>query len=202
VEQLYWFLFGVLAVLLGGSIAGFIFLRTANGFSAREKPSRVEEWIARKARRMAIPRDARQRKNPTPNSEEALGQARAHWADHCASCHANSGSGATQLGRNLYPPAPDMRASATQQMSDGELFYIIENGIRLSGTPAWATGHGEEDSWKLVPFIRHLPQLSFSEQKETAKLNPKSPAEIGEEKDEENFLRGNDSHETKPTHHH
>ncbi|MCU1235652.1 MAG: Cytochrome [Candidatus Solibacter sp.] len=87
-------------------------------------------------------------------------------------------------------------------MSDGELFYIIENGIRLSGMPAWASGHGEEDSWKLVHFIRHLPQLSFSEQKEMENLNPKSPAEFEEEKEEENFLKGEDSHEKKPPHHH
>jgi mono/diheme cytochrome c family protein len=201
-KQSSWFLLGVLAVLLLGSIAGFIFLGSAKGFSAREKPSGVEAWIARKARSAAIPRNAKARTNPIPKNDEVLADARAHWADHCASCHANNGSGDTQLGRNLYPPAPDMRAGATQQMSDGELFYIIENGIRLSGMPAWASGQGEDDSWKLVHFIRHLPQLSFAEQKEMEKLNPRSPAEIEEEKEEEKFLKGDDSHETKPTHHH
>ena len=105
------------------------------------------------------------------------------------------------MGRHLYPPAPDMRTQATQQMSDGELFYIIENGIRLSGMPAWGNAeHGEEDSWKLVHFIRHLPQISFSEQKEMEALNPKSPAEIEEAKEEERFLKGDDSHEKQPAH--
>ena len=197
-----WFLFGVLVVLLCGGIAGFIFLRGVKGFSAREKPSSVEEWIARNARSAAIPPDAKVRANPIPKSEEAIREARAHWADHCAFCHANNGSGETQMGRNLYPPPPDLRGNATQQMRDGELFYFIVNGIRLSGMPAWGSGHGEDDSWKLVHFIRHLPQLSSSEQKEMEKLNPKSPAELDKDDKKENVLRGNKSHEMKPTHHH
>ena len=77
-------------------------------------------------------------------------------------------------------------------MRDGELFYIIENGIRLSGMPAWASDHGEDDSWKSVHFIRHLPQLSSSEQKEMEKLNPKSPDEWQQTQEEAAFLAGGD----------
>src|ERR1700716_691445 len=106
---------------------------------------------------MAIPFEAKRRVNPTADSAEALAEARAHWADHCASCHANNGSGEAEIGQHLYPPSPDMRKEQTKLMSDGELFYIIENGIRLSGMPAWGgSDHGKQDSWKLVRFIRHL----------------------------------------------
>lgn len=192
-----WFLFGVCFAVLAALACGIVFVQTAHGFSAREKPSRIEEVIARKARSIAIPADAKLRTNPIANSEEVLAEARAHWADHCASCHANDGSGETEIGKHLYPPSPDMRKEQTQHMTDGELFYIIENGIRLSGMPAWGgSDHGEADSWKLVRFIRHLPQLSFSEQKEMEGLNPKSPAELEEEKEEQKFLKG-DSHENK-----
>ena len=74
----------------------------------------------------------------------------------------NDGSGDTSIGRSLYPPAPDMRAARTQALSDGELFAIIENGIRLTGMPAWGTGtpEGERDSWALVHFIRRMPSLT------------------------------------------
>lgn len=112
------------------------------------------------------------------------------------------------MGKNLYPPAPDMRLPATQQLTDGELFYIIQNGIRLTGMPAWGNGasHDEEDSWKLVHFIRHLPQLTLEEKRAIEKLNPKSPDELREEEEEERFLRGEDSHETSheasQEHHH
>ncbi len=202
-RQLVWFLLGVCFVVLVAGLCGFIFLRTARGFSARAEPSAIETWLARKARGLAIPIDAKRRSNPIAGTPEVLADARAHWADHCAICHANNGSGEAEMGRRLYPPAPDMRKQPTQQMTDGELFYIIENGIRLSGMPAWGgTNQGEDDSWKLVHLIRYLPQLTFSELREMEKLNPKSPAELEEEKQEEEFLKGDESHETKQHSHH
>ena|SRR5215831_3333201 len=199
-----WFLCGGGAVILCAGIFGAFFLRSATGFSAREQPSGMEEWIARKARAAAMPNEAKLRANPIPNSAEIVSEARAHWADHCASCHANNGSGETDLGKHLYPPAPDMRAQATQHMSDGELFYIIENGIRLSGMPAWGTGKDSDaqDSWKLVHFIRHLPRLADEEIKEMEKLNPKSLADLEEEKQEEEFLKGNAPTEAPKQHRH
>ena len=108
------------------------------------------------------------------------------------------------MGKHMYPPAPDMRLPATQQMTDGELFYIIQNGIRLSGMPAWGGGsdHDAQDSWKLVYFIRQLPQLTVEEKKEMEKLNPKSPEELKEEADEEKFLKGEDSNDHPTEHHH
>jgi mono/diheme cytochrome c family protein len=194
------------------ALLGFAaFTLTAHGFSAREEPTAIERWMAGQARYAALPAEARNAKNPVANSPEVLEQARAHWADHCAACHANDGSGDTPLGKHSYPPAPDMRQAYTQQMTDGELFYIIENGIRLSGMPAWGTGsaHDAEDSWKLVYFIRHLPQVTADEKRAMEKLNPKSPDDLREEKEEEDFLNGTASSnptETKGTdphaHHH
>ncbi len=148
--------------------------------------------MARRARAMAAPGDAKDRANPVPNSPEVLAEARAHWADHCAGCHANNGSGDTEMGKRMYPPAPDMRQADTQQMTDGELFFIIQNGIRMTGMPAWGGGYGhdEEDSWKLVRFIRHLPQITAEEEREMQSLNPKSPDELKEEQEEKEFLNG------------
>jgi mono/diheme cytochrome c family protein len=203
-----WFLFGAVTTLAMLLAAGLIALRQVNGFSAHEPPTSLEAWLARKARSAAIPADAKARANPVPQTPEVLAQARAHWADHCASCHANNGSGDALMGRNMYPPAPDMRLPETQQMTDGELFYIIQNGVRLTGMPAWGgsehseAGHDEEDSWKLVQFIRHLPQLSFDEKKAMEKLNPKGPEDRKEEEEEERFLRGEDTDASPPEHHH
>jgi mono/diheme cytochrome c family protein len=204
-----WFLLGVLFACAVAVVAGLVMIRQARGFSAREQPTAVERWLAREARAVALPADAKSRTNPVPNSAEAIADGRAHWADHCYSCHANDGSGETVLGKHLFPPAPDMRLPATQQLTDGELFYVIQNGIRLTGMPAWGNesspgvlGHDEEDSWKLVHFIRHLPQITLEEKKAMEKMNPKSPDELREEQEEERFLRGEDSHEPTPEHHH
>jgi mono/diheme cytochrome c family protein len=172
---------------------GVIFLKTrADRFSARAQPIAFERWVARQARSMAMPASAKDRTNPVPAAVEVLAEARAHWADHCASCHSNNGSGASEAGKYMYPPAPDMRQAETQNLTDGELFYIIQNGIRLTGTPAWGSGksHDEQDSWKLVRFIRHPPKIMAEEEQEMETLNPRSPDELNEEQEEREFLNG------------
>ena len=198
-----WFVCGVLAVCGAGMLALVAFTVTAHGFSAREEPSAVERWVARRVFLAAVPADAVKRTNPVPDTPEVEIEARAHWADHCASCHANDGSGESLMGRRTYPPAPDMRRPETQQLSDGDLFYIIQNGVRLTAMPGWGgSGHDEVDSWKLVHFIRHLPQLTFEEKKEMEKLNPKGPDDKKEEEEEEKFLKGEGTNEEHTEHHH
>jgi len=203
-HRLGWFVAGAVAgiVILAG--AALVWASQAGGFSARAQPTAIETWVARRMRDAALPREAAAQKNPVAATPQVLSDARAHWADHCAGCHANDGSGDTEMGRHTYPPAPDMRLPATQQLSDGELFYIIQNGIRLSAMCAWGggSGHDAQDSWKLVHFIRHLPQLTFDEKQEMQKLNPKGPEDRREEEEEEKFLKGEDTHDTPTEHHH
>ncbi len=201
--RLRWFLMGVVSLCVVGLAAAWSISARSSGFSARQQPGFLERWMAGMARAAAMPASVRSRPNPVANSPEVLAQARAHWADHCASCHANDGSGDTVMGKAMYPPAPDMRLEATQRKTDGEIFYMIQNGIRLTGMPAWGTpGRDDEDSWKLVHFIRHLPHLSFEERKQMEKLNPKSPEDREEEEQEERFLRGEDFNAPSPEHHH
>jgi mono/diheme cytochrome c family protein len=147
------------------------------GISAKATPGEFETTLARRARTLAIPRSAREMRNPVPLTPQVLAGGREHFADHCAICHANDGSGDTEVGRNLYPRPPDMRQPATQSLPDGELFYIIENGVRLTGMPAWRLHEGTDDSWHLVHFIRHLPKLTPAELEEMKTLNPKAPDE-------------------------
>jgi len=207
-DRFRWFAYGALGVCGISVVALAAFLLTAHGFSAREAPSAAERWIARRAWMAALPGYAAKKANPVPDTPEVLAEARAHWADHCASCHANDGSGESLMGRRTFPPAPDMRRPETQQLTDGELFYIIQNGVRLTAMPAWGalshngSAHDEIDSWKLVRFIRHLPQLTFEEKKEMEKLNPKGPEDRKEEEEEEKFLRGEDTNEQQTEHHH
>ncbi len=199
------FLAGALSVIVVALAAAGVFVLAARGFSARERPSALERWVARRARSLAAPAGAKDRVNPIPNSPQVLAEARAHWADHCAGCHANNGSGDTEMGKRMYPPAPDMRQIETQQLTDGELFFIIQNGVRMTGMPGWGGsnhGHDEQDSWKLVAFIRHLPQVTAEEEREMQSLNPKSPDELKEEQEEKEFLNGEEPHEHPEHQHH
>jgi mono/diheme cytochrome c family protein len=160
---------------------------------ARGVPSRTEVVVARSLRSWAVPRAARGRNNPFQSSPELLHESARHFADHCASCHGNDGSGDTEIGRNLFPRAPDMRLEPTQRLSDGELYYIIHNGIRWTGMPAWGDPDSDLDSWKLVLFIRHLPQLRSDELRDMERFNPRSVVDQEEEKEEEDFLNGDSS---------
>lgn len=157
---------------------------------ARGAPTHTEIIVARALRSWAIPRGARNARNPFHSSPDLLQESARHFADHCASCHANDGSGATEMGRNFFPRVPDMRSDATQHLSDGELYYIIHNGVRWTGMPAWGEADNDSGSWKLVLFIRHLPQLTPAEIHDMERFNPKSVAEQEEEKEEEEFLNG------------
>ena len=193
----------VLAVMaLTGIIAMELILR--HGFSARDEPTAIEAFIARRLRHLAVPSGARNMENPVPLTLEVLPEARAHFADHCAVCHGNDGKGLTQIGQNLYPKAPDMASSVTQSLSAGELFYIIKNGVRLTGMPAWGedTSEDERESWKLVHFIRHLPEITPEEVEEMNEMNPKSRAEFEEEEAIRKFLAGEDVPPRHPEHKH
>ena len=185
-------LIGVAAVL-----TALLLLR--GGISAQPQPGRFETTVARALRSVAIPRTSRNLKNPVPASAEAIEDGLSHFADHCASCHANDGSGETEMGRGLYPKPPDMRQASTQNLTDGELFYIIEQGVKFTGMPAWGDGTHESAtaSWNLVHFIRRLPQLTEADFKRMEALNPKSPDEW---RQEEGRRGGNEP--AGPTHSH
>lgn len=192
-------LFAVIAILAGGAI--YLTALVRRGFSARENPSRIEAFAAQIAKSLAVPSTYRM-KNPYAPTAENLREGEEHFADHCATCHANDGSGDTLFGKGLYPKPPDMRAAETQNKSDGELYYTIENGVRLSGMPAFGPTSGKDpgandaETWKLVLFIRHLPQITSQELEEMTKLNPKTEADRAEEQQEQEFLGGGEAPKT------
>ena len=113
------------AVLFAAVLA--LFVVRAGGFSARSAPTRLERVVMRTIHGWSIPPTARDAVNPVAYSPDVWAESRAHFADHCASCHGNDGRGDTTIGRNLFPRAPDMRLAATQDKTDGELYWIIEN---------------------------------------------------------------------------
>jgi mono/diheme cytochrome c family protein len=172
---------------------GVLLARLAHsGVSARDAPSPVEAAAARAMRRLAVPAALRDRPNPLPVTAAVLAEGRAHFADHCAVCHGNDGKGQTAMGPNFYPKVPDMTLPETQSQTDGELFAAIENGIRLTGMPAWGDG-GEasvRSTWALVHFLRTLPRLTMAEIEEMKALNPKTREEWKMDEEAREFMEG------------
>jgi mono/diheme cytochrome c family protein len=162
------FLLTLLLIAVIGVICAALWIQ--RGFSAIAEPSRFETVVARTMRNLAIPGRARNEKTPFEATSENLLEGREHFLARCASCHGHDGSGQTQVGRDLYPRAPDLRSAQTQNLTDGEIHYIIENGVELTGMPAWGNPHQvlDDDSWILVLFIRSLRPLTRGEQTQQA----------------------------------
>lgn len=147
------------------------------GLDARATPGRIETALAKVLRSSAIPRASKNLSSPLVPNEAVIREGLEHFADHCAVCHGNNGSGDTLFGRGMYPRPPDLRLEPTQKLSDGELFYIIEHGVKLTGMPAFGDGSADSanGSWGLVHFIRHLPQITEEELEAMEALNPRPP---------------------------
>jgi mono/diheme cytochrome c family protein len=158
------------------AVAGGAYV-VSTGLKAQPEPGAMETRVARTIRGFAIPREVKARSNPIGTSAEELKPGLEHFARYCAMCHGNDGSGqGAAIGRGLFPKPPDMRAAATQDLTDGEIFYIIENGVRFTGMPAFGTGKqdpaGEKQVWQLVRFIRHVPRITPDEIEWMKSLNP------------------------------
>ena len=198
--------FIVMGVGIVGALGWIGYQLFTTGFSAKTEPHALEIIIARQVRHLAIPTEQRNTQNPIPLSPDVIKESLAHFADHCATCHANDGSGQTPIGKNVNPKALDLRLPDIQSMSDGEIFWVIHNGIRFTAMPAWGEGDPAEDkeSWKLVHFIRHLPQLTPEELGRMKALNPKTKHDLEEEAAFGELLQGNDAAAAKTDrgHHH
>lgn len=147
------------------------------GFRATNRPSALEAAAARAVRNYSIPIAARSEKNPFDARPPNLQDGRDAFLAKCQSCHGHDGSGRTPVGQALYPRVPDLRAPSTQNLTDGEIHYIIENGVELTGMPAWHNPYQaqNDDSWKLVLYIRSLQQVSQQEQILQTRISDSAP---------------------------
>jgi predicted CXXCH cytochrome family protein len=164
-----WIAVSLILLAIVAFIYGVIVIR--RGFSAADQPSYAERVMARTVRSISIPTRARNEQNPLSTTPELFAEARDNFANRCANCHGNNGTGPSNIGQNLYPKAPDLRMPPTQNLSDGEIHYIIKNGVRLTGMPAWGNPHiaqDDTDAWKLVLFVRSIAGLTPQEQSQQA----------------------------------
>ena len=81
-----------------------------------------------------------------------------HFAEHCSSCHSAPGVGAGEAAMGMYPQPPVLKAAA-RRWSSGEMFWIIRNGIKMSGMPSWPS-HSDEDIWNIVAFLQRLADMT------------------------------------------
>ena len=142
------------------SILPFAMVGLVPACTANKQPSKVETTLANMAKDVVIPIEAENRQNPVPASEKVIQQAGQTYMESCALCHGMDGHARTELGRAMYPPAMDLTSPHVQHWTDAELFWIIQNGVRLTGMPSWKASISDTDTWKLAQFIHNLPRTT------------------------------------------
>jgi mono/diheme cytochrome c family protein len=163
---------GLIVVLGGFAVihAGFY------NVAATEPHWPVTSWILETARVRSIKAHATGIKAPPGLDDPAkIPMGVEHFAAHCAVCHGAPGVPKGDIANGLYPPPPDLAVTA-KLYSDGELFWIIKHGIKMTGMPAWAD-HSDEEVWATVAFIEKLPGMT---QEEYGKLIMASMAHGGD----------------------
>ena len=130
------------------------------GCTADKRPSQGETSLANATKDVTIPLQAGKMQNPLPETDEVVSQGQEVFLGSCAQCHGADARGDTNVGRNMYPPAMDLTSDHVQHWNDAELFWIIQNGVRLTGMPSWKSSISDNDTWKLARFIHHLPRLT------------------------------------------
>lgn len=157
----------VIGILVGIALCIIVpLLVLASGaidMGATAKPSSLEKtlapWAVDKSRERRAPLGA----DPYTNSPAVLAVGMDHYRENCVMCHGAPDVPAGELAKGLNPPAPQLQSKGTQSMTDGQLFWTIKNGVRMTGMPAFAPTHTDEQIWKIVAFVRHLPHLTASE---------------------------------------
>ncbi len=130
-----------------------------SGCAADKHPSQGETSLANAAKDVTIPLEAGKMKNPLPQTDEVVSQGQEVFLGSCAQCHGPDGRGDSNLGRSMNPVAMDLSSSHVQHWSDAELFWIIQNGVRLTGMPSWRSSISDHDTWALARFVHALPRL-------------------------------------------
>ena len=166
--------FLLLVAFFMGCVLIVVLFSFGAGISARRQASEYERQVTRATWRFLVPGPVKIKENPVADTAEVIRDATQSWVDRCVVCHGNDGGG-TAMGRSLHPPAPDLRKVPTQSLTDGELFYLIEQGIPFTGMPAWGDGspESERESWALVRFVRNIPKLTPADLRAIEKFVPR-----------------------------
>jgi mono/diheme cytochrome c family protein len=146
----------LIIVLLAGAVV-LILAFTQVELDAIQKPGRVETFLATAVKRILIYRSSRSGiPAPPADVQGSAKEGETTFGTDCSMCHGADGRTPTDTGRWMYPRASDLTSTAVQAYSDRELFWIIKNGIRLSGMPAFGKVEPDDHIWCLVDYLRTL----------------------------------------------
>lgn len=149
-SRIAWGVLALLVVLVVTALMRF-------NLTALQEPGRFETLVANRVTHLMIRRASRQRIPPRPlDVKTSAAGGSASYNGECAMCHGSDGRSQTPIGQSMYPRAADLTSEQVQSFSDQELFWIIQNGIRFTGMPAFGKAETADHIWNLVSYIRTL----------------------------------------------
>ena len=145
---------------LAGLAAGLVVVYSgAVDISAVKPHYAVTKWVLETAMKHSVVRHARKVNIPATYPSSAIGDAFPHYAEMCAICHGGPGKQPSEIGKGLRPKPPDL-AKVVNQLRDEEIFWIVKNGIRMTGMPAFGPTHKDSELWRMVALVKTFPEMT------------------------------------------
>ena len=159
--KLFLIIAAILCLLIAG-VAAFVWLGVYN-VSARVPHWNITFWFLEKVRVQSISAHSRTTATLSSENPERINIGFRNYHAMCRICHGAPGYAQSQVAKGLYPKPPEHKSKNVQRWSDAELYWIVENGIKMTGMPAFGPTHSKDEFWGVVTFLRRLPDLDPKE---------------------------------------
>lgn len=158
-------------------LGGLVFINSGVFDVAATKPeSGMVKWLLETTKEKSVSSRAKNLTAPNLDDETLLKSGFHHYDQMCVGCHGAPGISPSEIGEGLNPAPPDL-AEAVAHMSSSELFWVTQNGIKMTGMPAFGPTHSDEELWGIVAFMQKLPDLSPEKYKGLKEESEKKPQE-------------------------
>jgi len=155
------FIAGILFAIVAALLVGYVgitqgLLIPAN---ADARPSRLERWMASRSLDATIAREAPTEPDPVAATDANYLAAIKLYGENCSACHGVPGERPTTIAIGLYQHAPQLARHGVEDDPEGETFWKIKHGIRLTGMPSYGKSLSDEQIWTLALFLKHMDAL-------------------------------------------
>ncbi|MCU0344422.1 MAG: cytochrome c [Ignavibacterium sp.] len=165
--------------------------------SANEQENGIMKWVLATTKNNSIEARIENISIPDLNDSLMIKEGFEHYDEMCVSCHGAPGEEVTELSKGLNPSAPFL-TELEKEIDTRELFWVIKNGIKMTGMPAWGKTHSDEKIWAIVAFMKTLPDMTAEDYK---KMGNESVEENENQEQAGESEHHNHSH-TEGEHHH
>jgi mono/diheme cytochrome c family protein len=130
----------------------------------------ITHWFLEKVREQSISAHSRGTIVPSLNNPKLVETGFKNYHEMCRLCHGATGYSRTEIAKGLYPAPPELASEdVVKRRSDGEIYWVIKNGIKMTGMPAFGPTHSEDELLGIVAFLKRLSNLKPEEYKAMVK---------------------------------